>query len=185
ILAAVWIVSANRSGDAPGTAPSGASGSTATGATDPSQTDPAQSDPAQSDPASGGSTASGAGNSSQTEEELVAVESFIMCLAGVGVLAAIVERRLREAWKPLTFADEELPAPTGPSKPARRSLVTGNQVVPSPWQMTPQNRTQTPVNTRSFGWRRRGRFRPVVAPRRARCRRGRTAHGACLRSHQA
>ncbi|MDR2253800.1 MAG: hypothetical protein LBD97_08110, partial [Bifidobacteriaceae bacterium] len=88
ILAAVWIVSANRSGDAPGTAPSGASGSTATGATDPSQTDPAQSDPAQSDPASGGSTASDTGNSSQTEEELVAVESFIMCLAGVGVPVA-------------------------------------------------------------------------------------------------
>jgi hypothetical protein len=37
------------------------------------------------------------------------------------VLAAIVERRLREAWRPLTFADEEPPAPTSPSKPAKRS----------------------------------------------------------------
>jgi hypothetical protein len=37
------------------------------------------------------------------------------------VLAAIAERRLREAWRPLTFADEQPPAPTSPSKPAKRS----------------------------------------------------------------
>ncbi|MDR3106632.1 MAG: IS1634 family transposase, partial [Bifidobacteriaceae bacterium] len=39
----------------------------------------------------------------------------------IRVLAAFVEWRLREAWKPLTFADEEPPGPSSPPKPARRT----------------------------------------------------------------
>jgi hypothetical protein len=45
------------------------------------------------------------------------VESHLL----VCLLAAVVAWHLREAWKPLTFHDEEAPAPTTPSKPAKRS----------------------------------------------------------------
>jgi hypothetical protein len=41
---------------------------------------------------------------------------LLICL-----LAAVVSWRLRQAWAPLTFKDEQGPEPTTPSKPARRS----------------------------------------------------------------
>ncbi|MDR0594642.1 MAG: IS1634 family transposase [Bifidobacteriaceae bacterium] len=43
-------------------------------------------------------------------------EHLLICL-----LAAVIAWHLREAWKPLTFQDEEDPEPTTPSRPAQRS----------------------------------------------------------------